>query len=278
MDLLGLRTPAPSVAPVSDGGLFGGSSAATQAGNAAYTPAKTSWLNASQGKGLDIKGTFARTNGSMQLLMTFINRSPSPMADFAIQLDKNSFGVIPGELTLPLLQPNESKDVTVVLNLGGTVQVSNPLTSLKVAVKNNYGVNIFSTEMPVHIFFVEDGRFDRNEFLNSWKELPENNECKRSFNGLSVTKDTIKNILEANNVFVIAERLNEQMFYYCSIKFTNNLVGLIEISTSFAGSVQIAVKSRSAAVIELICNAIGNILCRTTPSSAPAPSPFGTFF
>ena len=47
------------------------------------------WLQASQGKGLQIEGTFARRAGVIYADMIFTNRAMAPMGDFAIQFNKN---------------------------------------------------------------------------------------------------------------------------------------------------------------------------------------------
>jgi hypothetical protein len=39
-----------------------------------YIPPKLEWLPASKGKGLEIKGTFSRKNGTIYMDMTFSNR------------------------------------------------------------------------------------------------------------------------------------------------------------------------------------------------------------
>lgn len=53
------------------------------------------WLPAARGKGLEITGTFSRRNGQIQMEMTMTNRAMQPMMQFAVQLNKNSFGLVP---------------------------------------------------------------------------------------------------------------------------------------------------------------------------------------
>ena len=48
------------------------------------------WLEAAHAKGMEVTGTFARRNGQIFMDMTFANRAMQPLADFAIQLNKNS--------------------------------------------------------------------------------------------------------------------------------------------------------------------------------------------
>jgi AP-1 complex subunit beta-1 len=53
------------------------------------------WLPSGKGKGLEIAGTFSRRGGQVYMDFTFANRSLQPMGDFAIQFNKNSFGLAP---------------------------------------------------------------------------------------------------------------------------------------------------------------------------------------
>lgn len=79
----------------------------------------------------------------------------------------------------------------------------------------------------MHAFFTEDGEMDKRLFLNSWKEIPEQNELQFQINlnpiGMQ-TSDDICNKLKNNNVFTIAKRNVEgQDMLYQSIKLTNNI-------------------------------------------------------
>jgi hypothetical protein len=66
--------------------------------------------------------------------MTFTNRAMQPMSNFAIQFNKNSFGLIPAQtLQVPSpLTPNQSCEVSLPLNTTGPVQKMDPLTNLQV--------------------------------------------------------------------------------------------------------------------------------------------------
>lgn len=59
------------------------------------------------------------------------------MSGFAIQFNKNSFGLVPGaplNVQQPLL-PNMSADVSLPLATTGPIAKMNPLTNLQVAIK-----------------------------------------------------------------------------------------------------------------------------------------------
>ena len=49
---------------------------------------------------------------------------------------------------------------------------------LQVAVKNNIDVFYFSTLIPLHVLFVEDGEMEKRVFLATWKDIPAQNEVQ----------------------------------------------------------------------------------------------------
>ncbi len=105
-----------------------------------------------------------------------------------------------------------------------------PLNNLQVALKNNIDVFYFTVLVPMHMYFVEDGEIDKRLFLNSWKEIPEQNELQYQiqFNGYST--DDLTNKLKSNNIFTIAKRNVEgQDMLYQSIKLSNNIWVLAEV-------------------------------------------------
>ncbi|KAI9016772.1 adaptin N terminal region-domain-containing protein [Hyaloraphidium curvatum] len=53
-------------------------------------------LGSPAARGLEITGTFARRQGQMFMDLEFANRGVETLSDFAIQFNKNSFGVAPG--------------------------------------------------------------------------------------------------------------------------------------------------------------------------------------
>jgi hypothetical protein len=66
--------------------------------------------------------------------MTFTNRAMQPMTGFAIQFNKNSFGLIPAQpLQVPSpLTPNQTCEVSLLLHATGPVQKMDPLNNIQV--------------------------------------------------------------------------------------------------------------------------------------------------
>lgn len=232
---------APSPLPVSLGGLadiFSGLGMSSSVGTASYVAPKQCWLTAQKGKGLEINGTFARRNGAVNMDLELVNKALQPMTGFAIQLNKNSFGLIcANPLVVPVLQPNQSMPVNLVLSTNGPVLKMNPINNLQIAVKNNVDVFYFSLMVPMHVYFVEDGEIDKRLFLNTWKEIPEQNETQYQLSPLQslgvVNSDDVCNKLRNNNVFTIAKRNVEgQDMLYQSMKLTNGIWILAELKVT----------------------------------------------
>jgi hypothetical protein len=47
-----------------------------------------------------------------------------------------------------------------------------------VAIKNNLDIFYFSTVVPMHVMFMEDGEMDKRVFLATWKDIPTSNEMQ----------------------------------------------------------------------------------------------------
>uniref|UniRef100_A0A8C2DER5 AP complex subunit beta n=1 Tax=Cyprinus carpio TaxID=7962 RepID=A0A8C2DER5_CYPCA len=188
------------------------------------------WLPAVKAKGLEISGTFSRRQGHMYMDMTFTNKALQHMTDFAIQFNKNSFGVIP---TTPLpvhtpLMPSQSIDISLPLNTIGPVMKMDPLNNLQVAVKNNIDVFYFSTLIPLNVFFVEDGKMERQVFLATWKDIPNENELQYQIKECHL--NAVSGKLQNNNIYTIAKRNVEgQDMLYQSLKLTNGIWILAEL-------------------------------------------------
>lgn len=88
----------------------------------------------------------------------------------------------------------------------------------------------------MHVFFAEDGEIDKRLFLNTWKEIPEQNEAQFQLSPFTMPLDNTDELcdrLKANNVFTIAKRNVEgQDMLYQSIKLTNGIWILAEVKVT----------------------------------------------
>uniref|UniRef100_A0A8D0CVG9 AP complex subunit beta n=1 Tax=Sander lucioperca TaxID=283035 RepID=A0A8D0CVG9_SANLU len=197
-----------------------------------FNPPKTVWLPAMKAKGLEISGTFVRRAGVIQMEMTLTNKAMSVMTDFAIQFNRNSFGLAPaGPLqVLTPLSPNQSIEAALPLSTVGPVMKMEPLNNLQVAVKNNIDVFYFSCQYPISMLFAEDGKMERQVFLATWKDIPNDNESQFQIKDCHLNSDAASNKLQGSNIFTIAKRTVEgQDMLYQSMKLTNGIWVLAEL-------------------------------------------------
>ncbi|EAT36247.1 AAEL011650-PA [Aedes aegypti] len=242
------------------GDIFGIGPAATT--NMIQIP-KITWLPADKGKGLEVQGTFSRRNGQIFMDMTFTNKAMQAMTGFAIQLNKNSFGLVPAApLQVAPLQPSQSTEASLQLGTTGPVQRMEPLNNLQVAIKNNVDIFYFACLVHGNVLFVEDGQLDKRVFLTTWKEIPAANEIQFNLHGITGTADTVAAKMTANNIFTIAKRNVEgQDMLYQSLKLTNNIWVLLELKLS-PGSpdATLSLKTRSVEVGSIIFAAYEQII------------------
>lgn len=120
-------------------GLLGDIFGLTTATSSTVSLPKVIWLPAEKGKGLEISGTFSRRNGQVSMDMTFTNKAMQAMSGFAIQLNKNSFGLSPAApLQVGPLPPSQSLDASLILTTTGQIQRMEPLNNLQVNFLTNF--------------------------------------------------------------------------------------------------------------------------------------------
>merc|ERR1719309_113791 len=189
-------------------------------------------VTAASGKGMECSISMNRRNGQVYMDLTISNKAMAPMSGVAIQLNKNSFGLIPASpLQVPTpLNPGVTHETSLPLNNNGPVQRMDPLTNIQVAIKNNLDVFYFAHVTPMNVYFTEDGQMDKRVFLATWKDIPAQNEQQYSLNNIHFNTDTVSSKLSQVNIFTIAKRNVEgQDMLYQSIKLTNGIWVLAEL-------------------------------------------------
>ena len=100
------------------------------------------------------------------------------MSGFAIQLNKNSFGLAPGAplaVNSPVL-PGVSATTSLSIVTTGPVMKMDPLLKVQMAMKNDIDVFYFECLVPAYVLFVEEGSMERNLFPQMWREIPDEKE------------------------------------------------------------------------------------------------------
>lgn len=261
--LLGGGPPAADPIMNTGTGLLGDIFGLGTASNSMTSVPKITWLPAEKGKGLEVQGTFARRGGHVFMDMTFTNKAMQAMNGFAIQLNKNSFGMVPGApLQVPSLPPSQTAEASLQLNSTGPVQRMEPINNLQIAVKNNVDVFYFACLVHGHVMFAEDGQLDKRVFLSTWKEIPAANEVQYNLHGIVGNADAVAARMTANNIFTIAKRNVEgQDMLYQSLKLENNVWVLLELKLAPGSSEgTLSLKSRSVEVAQMIFTAYDIII------------------
>ncbi|KAJ2083605.1 hypothetical protein H4R24_000663 [Coemansia sp. RSA 988] len=241
----------------------GDSSALAPSSTATYVPARQVLLDAQQTQGLEILGTFARRQGQIQMDLSLANKSNNPIGDFAIQFNKNTFGVMPGApLTLGTLGAMCSMEVSLPLAVGGPSMAMQPLTNIQIAVKCTMGVFYFQTQFSLHILLDENGQSDQGTFLRMWKAIPETMQGSYNMQTLRFTSmEDMRDKLNMNNVFTVAKRsIGGATHFYTSSKLCDGTIfySEIKVSDDFRAAV-ITTKSNNVQAIPLYQEAINGI-------------------
>ncbi|KAF5734806.1 hypothetical protein HS088_TW15G00299 [Tripterygium wilfordii] len=222
-------------------------------------------LPAATGQGLQISAQLTRRDGQIFYSMLLENNSQVALDGFMIQFNKNSFGLAAaGPLQVPPLQPGTSTRTLLPMVSFQNMSTGPTSSLLQVAVKNNQQpVWYFNDKISLHIFFAEDGRMERGNFLETWRSLPDSNEIANDFpgivvNGVEATLDR----LAASNMFFIAKRkhANQDVFYF-SAKMPRGIPFLIELTTIVGTpGLKCAIKTPDPDMAPLFFEALGTLL------------------
>uniref|UniRef100_A0A4W3I482 AP complex subunit beta n=1 Tax=Callorhinchus milii TaxID=7868 RepID=A0A4W3I482_CALMI len=176
-----------------------------------YVAPKSVWLPAAKAKGLEISGTFSRRMGHIYMELSLMNKAMQVMTDFAIQFNRNSFGLAPAaplQVNAPLT-PNQTIEVSLPLNTVGPVMKMDPLSNLQSSVAVTLKMLIF---------------------LATWKDIPNENEVQFQIKECHLNADAVTNKLQSNNIYTVAKRNVEgQDMLYQSLKLTNGIWVLAEL-------------------------------------------------
>lgn len=266
----------PPTAPVPDllGDLMGLDNAlvpVSQPTTVASGPPLPVILSASAGQGLQISGQLIRRDGQVFYSLTFENNSHVPLDGFMIQFNRNTFGLAAaGPLQVPALLPGASASTLLPMVLFQNVSPAPPSSVLQVAVKNNQQpVWYFTDKVPLQALFVEEGKMERNTFLETWKALPDSHEVSRDLPTAVISNvDAALEKFSTSNLFYIARRVlkdtNQDVLYLSGkVPYISGKVipFLVELTTmvGFPG-VKCAVKTPSPEMAPLFFEAIEALL------------------
>lgn len=222
-------------------------------------------LPSTTGQGLQISAQLVRRDGQLFYNLLLENSSQIVLDGFMIQFNKNTFGLAAaGPLQVPALQPHDSARTLLPMVMFQNLSAGPPNLLLQVAVKNNQQpVWYFNDKISLHVFFLEDGKMERANFLETWKSLPDSNEVAKDLSSAIIHSiDSAVENLAASNVFFVAKRRNaNKEILYMSAKIPRGIPFLVELTASLgAPGVKCAAKTPSPEMAPLLFDAIEALL------------------
>lgn len=229
-------------------------------------------LNASQPgqggrSGFGVTSILVREQGNVALKMTFSNSSPGPLSGFAIQVNKNPFGIGPsGPLQVADIAPGSSAEVSLPMvagQLNSGTSPTNPLF-LQVAIKNSLDIFYFNVPFDLSAVLVESGALGRDQFTAIWQRVGEAGQHTTTVNvDRPMNSETARSRLALGNVHYVAQRQvdDQTVRMYTSASTYNNCVVLAEVEVcSSSTSVQVVTRTEAQVLVPLFEAAIGKRL------------------
>jgi len=249
--------------------LFGGPPAPAPA--PAVSAAKVV-LPADRGEGMQVRSVFVKLDGVIFQQVTIENHGQQPLSGFALQYNKNSFGLVPqspaalGEVIPGPIMPGQSASGNMPVTAAGPLSDSKGVVQM--AMKNNVKVFYFQDAVDLTCFLVganEGGRLDKGVFLEQWKGIQQ--EARTDVQGLPPAAENIDAVcpkFEASSVFFIARRPptpEGTIFVYFSVKTMNGVVMLAEVGfRPGTGTASISIKAQQPQYVPLMTESIQKLL------------------
>ena len=142
----------------------------------------TAQAGAKKTSGLQIDASVGKLGTKRYMFLTITNKTSSVLSQFAIQFNKNSFGLAPSSSSLNVgnggvLNPNMAVEVSVPLEankLNSGQPPSGQSLSIQVAVKTSIDIFYFTVPFDLHAVLEgphADGIVDSDDFAETWEAL-----------------------------------------------------------------------------------------------------------
>ncbi|KAL7610566.1 beta-adaptin-like protein C [Lactuca sativa] len=218
-------------------------------------------LPAANGQGLQISAQLVRRDGKVFYNLILENNTQNSLDGFMIQFNKNTFGLAAGgPLQIPELLPGTTRKALLPMVMFQNMAPGSPNSLLQVAVKNNQQpVWYFNDRISLFVLFTEDGKMERDIFLETWRSLPDSNEVSKEIRGILINNvdATIEELASSNMFFIAKRKKKNQEVLYLSAKLPRGIPLLIEL-TAVLGSpgVKCALKTPSPEMAPLFFEAL----------------------
>ncbi len=184
--------------------------------------------------GIVIYSTFHRIKEEIFYGMFIKNTTNTVLNEFGLSFKLNSFGIIPlDKLDNLVVYPGKHEIVKIRCTIDNEKFDKKPPAcpfSIDVAVTTNLDVFIFSVPFLVNSLFSTSGRMKKENFIEFMKN-PNTTNTAFSLKPAAVNStESLKQILERNNVFLVAQvnKGDNTMIYYSTL--INNIPNVIEIT------------------------------------------------
>jgi len=216
---------------------------------------------------IQIAGAFTRSNNRISLELSLSNNSQMQMAKFKIQFYQNSFGISPSEpiLNCPPIEPGQTIDVSVPIQcVGSFTQPFNPVIDMAMMVLPSQEKFYFKMNFPFNCLFTENGRLERESYLNMWRSIPETNERQKEIQIRLNQFDPVSLLAKLNqkNLFEIVRKSNNgQEISFLSCKTENSIYILVELTFTQNSRVCKAIsKSTAPEVMPIFEHTLDNLI------------------
>lgn len=194
--------------------------------------------------GFGIAAALVRQGAGCQLMMTFSNSSPVPINGFAIQVNKNPFGIGANTaLVAPDLMPGSTQEVTLAMTPNSQALLSNTAPTnplfLQIAIKNSLDIFYFNVPFDLPAVLSTEG-IAKDQFSPVWQRVGDTK--KQVVTGTTertLTQDSLRSLLANDNIHYVAQRQKDDntMFVYVSATTSNNAVLLAGVTLNRGSNV-----------------------------------------
>lgn len=134
---------------------------------------------------------------------------------------------------------------------------------MEVAIRNSAGKVSFA-KVPINFTALlrEDGKLEGQQYLQLWRqEISESNEVLEALQGLP-SPDATRHIFERNRIFFVAPAKSQtgKDVSYFSMRSTNGVVILMEITFNGDGTGQACVKTQEPSLVPLLLHDVRRVL------------------
>eukprot|EP00904_Undaria_pinnatifida_P012779 jgi/Undpi1/8631/HiC_scaffold_25.g11096.m1 len=265
MDDLSVNDPPPAAAPAAAGGmedLFGGGGgggAGAAQPQAVVKPVSACVVcTAQQGQGLEILGAFVMRDGALFLDVDVHNRGGAPTQQLAVQLNKNTFGIVPMQQQIAFDQllvqgASASYSLPMSTSLAMLAPPGSAVSApVQTALKNMQTGAVLYFNMPVDALgslLARTGPMGRDQFLAAWKSVDDSQEVSKEVPGLPFGGDAqavTRKLLERNIYFVAGREAPGQQIAYYSFKVVQlHMLAEVTFYTGGTGAPRLCIRSQA---------------------------------